>query len=272
MDSAVETPVEDIADATEAVETATENPVDEAQSVPGEPTEATEEGSQAEAKPAETNPPEAVKAGKLSLYAEVSHRLIGLRDDLLDVDEVISELKAKQKRAKDRRDAIVDSISARLKDLQDIENGCYQRNLFTGHDDDDQPTKKELPPDPGLTTPIANLGMSDKETEILVAHDITTVAELESKMKADNWWHKKIKGFGTAKVDKLVDQLEIWRRKNPVPTLEDLDDDDDDIEAEESTEEDSEEAAEADAEAGDVFDQIDDNDTEETEADDSEEV
>jgi hypothetical protein len=64
---------------------------------------------------------------------------------------------------------------------------------------------------------ISELGLTEKECEKFYAADIRTVADLESRMRSDEWWHRKIKGVGQAKVDRVTDLLFAYRRENPVP-------------------------------------------------------
>jgi len=80
-------------------------------------------------------------------------------------------------------------------------------------------------PDHGATLPIDALmefGLTEKMCETLESHDIKTISDLETLMRVDPWWHKKIKGFGGERVDKTSDALVDFRRKYPVPSASDV--------------------------------------------------
>lgn len=83
-------------------------------------------------------------------------------------------------------------------------------------------TKPKLSaPDHGATLPIDALtahGLTAKMCEKFEEHDVKTIGDLESLMRMDPWWHKKIKGFGQDRVDKISDALMSFRREHPVPT------------------------------------------------------
>lgn len=185
---------------------------------------AVEQTQAEEAKPETVSTEQANKLlGKITLYDECVARILYVQQDLDSEEEEISELKTQIKDLRESQKANYAKLKALNSDLRDIKNGQYQRKLFTGLQ---QPEEKPKPVDPATVTSIENLGMSEKENELLTEAEIKTVADLESRMRSDMLWHRKIKGFGPAKVDKLVDQLELWRRSNPVPSEDDEDDDD----------------------------------------------
>jgi hypothetical protein len=161
--------------------------------------------------------------GKVTLYDECVTRVLQVQ---AEIDQIEEEIEGYQSDIKDCRSALKANY-AKLKglnaDLRDIKNGQYQRSLFSGIDDTD-----ETPIDPATETPIINLGVTEKEAELLEEADIKTVAELEKQMRTNAWWHREIKGFGQAKVDKLSDLLMGWRMKNPVPATEEDDDEPED--------------------------------------------
>lgn len=61
------------------------------------------------------------------------------------------------------------------------------------------------------------IGLSDKQVETLIAADIKTIGDLEKRMREDEWWHKKLSGFGEKNVTRLVDTLLAFRQVYPVP-------------------------------------------------------
>lgn len=60
-------------------------------------------------------------------------------------------------------------------------------------------------------------GMGKAELESLEAADLTTIGELEKRMREDAWWHQKLPKFGEKKVAKLIESLRVWRGKFPMP-------------------------------------------------------
>ncbi|MBR9800579.1 hypothetical protein GYB59_02235 [bacterium] len=197
---------------------------------PGEATEGDSEPAEAQAEAngeAEKTKAQAKRDGKLSLYDEVSARLVFLNNDYDECEAEIAELQSDLKKLRDNRNSLMASINAAVKDLRDVRNGCYQRNLFTPANEEDKPEEKPAPVDPAVGCSISNLGLSDKECELLVAAELDTIAKLEKRMRENEWWHRDIKGFGPAKVDKLVDNLMAWRQRNPMPSAEDASESDD---------------------------------------------
>lgn len=168
------------------------------------------------------------KEKQLANYRDVSHRLVGLNQQLKGVDAEIKGIKDDLKDAKEHRESLISSITQRLSDLSDIENGQYQPSLFAGQDNEESN-------DPAFGCPIFNLGMTEKENEILISTGIKTIADLEKQMRENEWWHSEIKGFGQAKVDKLSDNLTSWRMRNPVPSEDDEIEDEDKESEEENT-------------------------------------
>lgn len=194
---------------------------------------------------------QATKAlGKVTLYDETVERITDVQADIDEAEETISSLKTRIKDLRETQKANYAKLKALNSDLRDIKNGQYQRKLFNGLS---QPAEKPKPVDPATVTPIENLGMTEKETELLIAADIKTVADLEARMRSDNWWHKKIKGFGQSKVDKLSDQLLAWRMRNPVPSDED------------DTEDDEDDPIAMDCDSGDLVSEADDEPDEDAE-------
>jgi hypothetical protein len=102
--------------------------------------------------------------------------------------------------------------------LADAMNGNYQPLLF------DAPTKGLPAADAGAAMQIGALkdhGLTDKMVETLVENDVSTVGALESLMRADEWWHRKIKGFGEERITKVIDALMSFRSQHPVPSADD---------------------------------------------------
>jgi hypothetical protein len=103
--------------------------------------------------------------------------------------------------------------------LADAMNGNYQPTLPFDAE------QKPLPSaDQGAAMPIGVLkdhGLTDKMVETLVDHEVATVGKLESLMRADEWWHRKIKGFGEDRITKVIDALMSFRSQNPVPSPDD---------------------------------------------------
>lgn len=194
--------------------------------------------------------------------------LTPLQRNMLQIDAELVALNPRVKAAQNLVDTLKDDLKEAKSDLDDLleeqadlcnklsvisEGGAFQQGLpfddDTPHPDveagKDRPhgtplmdaTAKVLREDPAKTAKIEVLGMTESETDKLIAAEIETVAELESRIRTDEWWHKKVPGFGPKKVDKLIDLLTDWRMKNPVP-----DPEDDEPEEVEATAEEADEA------------------------------
>lgn len=126
-----------------------------------------------------------------------------------------------QKAAKDAKKTMEGNhlhLSMLCRRLADAKNGNYQPLLF------DAPTKSLPLADDGAAMAIGVLkdyGLTEKMCETLVEHDFPTIGALEAAMRADEWWHQKIKGFGEERVTKLIDALTAFRAECPMPTNED---------------------------------------------------
>lgn len=102
--------------------------------------------------------------------------------------------------------------------LADAMNGKYQPLLF------DAETKPLPMADEAAAMSIGVLkdhGLTEKMVETLVDHEFSTIGKLEAAMRADEWWHRKIKGFGEERVTKLIDAMVAFRAEHPVPTPDD---------------------------------------------------
>lgn len=137
------------------------------------------------------------------------------------LSESEEEHKDLAKQAKDAKTAMEGNhlhLSMLCRRLADAMNGNYQPTLF-----DAEP--KPLPlADEAADMPVGVLkdfGLTDKMVETLVDHEFPTIGKLESSMRADEWWHRKIKGFGEERVTKLIDALVAFRSQHPVPSLDD---------------------------------------------------
>lgn len=161
---------------------------------------------------------------------DVCVQLDELYPELREAEENVESLKADMKEAKAYLEKIQGQAAQLMRRLYEIEHGGQQHLPF----DDEHPdvaagkgrphgtplldaTAKALREDPAKTAKIEVIGMTESETDKLIAAEIETVAELESRIRTDEWWHKKVPGFGPKKVDKLIDLLTDWRMKNPVP-------------------------------------------------------
>lgn len=124
-------------------------------------------------------------------------------------------------------------------DLAALEDGTYQPKLFTRNGEAAKASGNGKPTTPAASTgpqkvdtgaaqPIAVLaefGLTVKQCEKLAASELelTTVGNLEAAMRADEWWHRKVKGVGTDTIDKVTDALLEFRKKHPVPSADDDD-------------------------------------------------
>lgn len=62
---------------------------------------------------------------------------------------------------------------------------------------------------------LAQYGLTEAKCEALVEQELPTIGDLEALMRADEHWHRKLKGFGETWIDKLTDALLAFRRDHP---------------------------------------------------------
>lgn len=117
------------------------------------------------------------------------------------------------KNAKRGLEAAHAHLAMLCKRLADAKNGIYQPVLPF-------PSVNGKPADPSAELPIDALvqyGITDKAAESLESQECPTIGALEKLMREDELWHRKLEGFGEAKVNKLIDALLAFRKEHPIP-------------------------------------------------------
>jgi hypothetical protein len=104
-------------------------------------------------------------------------------------------------------------LSMLCRRLADAKNGNYQPPLPFGKSDSLEDVGGEM--NVGVLT---DHGLTDKMVETLWDHEIETIGQLEETIASDEWWHRKIKGFGEERVTKLIDALVAFRAEHPIPS------------------------------------------------------
>lgn len=162
--------------------------------------------------------------------------------NIAEAEERLEAASEEQKKAKKSVEASHLHLAMLCRRLADAKNGKYQPELpFDGNQGDgagDAPQKKLPKVDQGAAMAIhvlADHGLTDKMCETLESHDVKTVGQLELLMRTDEWWHRKIKGFGGERIDRTVDALCAFRRAHPVPSADDDDEADADASSDTST-------------------------------------
>ena len=147
-----------------------------------------------------------------------------------DAEDRLESASEEQKKAKKGVEAVHAHLAMLCRRLADAKNGNYQPHLPFGTGDGgqpgDAPTKRLPLVDEGARMQIEELaqhGLTEKMCEKLREYDIKTIGDLESMMRADEWWHRKIKGFGGERIDKTIDALSSFRHEFPVPDPDDVD-------------------------------------------------
>lgn len=162
--------------------------------------------------------------------AELFSELSDLQEKLADRESNLTEAK----KAVTEVGAELAGLNAKIKhyacQMRDIENGTFSPPLSDKHTGETlAPAKKgsaSVPDvagicelgrliDYGLTGAMIN---RIEGSQLAKTFPLTTVRDLEQAIAADEWWFKKIKGFGETKVDKLIDALAMFRKENPVPS------------------------------------------------------
>lgn len=172
---------------------------------------------------------EAVAETPKKASAEVIEKVIA--DTVEEITRFMPRLRASEEENDDAAKAAKDAkktmegnhlhLSMLCRRLADAKNGNYQPPLPFDKAEADEPG------DDGATKLVAVLkdyGLTDKMVETLVDHDVKTIGDLEALIAADEWWHRKFKGFGEERVTKLIDSLVAFRADNPIPSSESDDD------------------------------------------------
>lgn len=134
---------------------------------------------------------------------------------------------------------IQDEVNGLVQELADIQNGQYQPKLFnkpTSTNGTPQAEQREPAATPAVDEgaemtiqALSVYGLTEKECEKLEQSELelTTVGKLEKAIREDPTWHRKVKGFGQSKVDKLIDALVSFRKEYPVPSPDDAEEQND---------------------------------------------
>ena len=200
--------------------------------------EQTPETKEDDKKPAAPRVPTRAEA-----FEDVKGRIVALTPLVGEAALEHERLKEDTKEAKAIWEGRAAQLTRLCEELVQIENGTWQPRLPFPAAAEEKPKgkgRKAKPVDPGATAPLSQLalhGMTDKQIETMLGSQLAsegpckTIADLEAAIRRDEWWHKKIKGFGETKRDALIDALTAYRSKFPVPS-----EDDDEEETEEEPE------------------------------------
>jgi len=156
----------------------------------------------------------------------VSKELSEAHERLGKANRKLEHAKSHLRGAKGDVDSAQADVNELVEQLRDIQNGNYQPTLFDKKPSANGKATKKLAanaPDDGTATPIETLadhGLTTKQCEKLRESEleIATIGDLETCMREDEWWHKRVKGFGPTNIDKLTDALLSFRKAHPVPS------------------------------------------------------
>jgi hypothetical protein len=165
-------------------------------------------------------------------FASVRQRIVELTPQVRSANLEHERLKEETKAAKAIWEGHSHALTSLCEELVEIEAGTWQPRLPFPVEETAKPKKsrKKKPADPGATDEISVLtgyGMTEKQIATLLQSQLAaegpfkTIADLEAAIRKDEWWHKKIKGFGESKRDALLDAIVAYRAKFPVPSEED---------------------------------------------------
>lgn len=130
---------------------------------------------------------------------------------IVEAEQRLYRASEEQKSAKKAVESLHAELSTMALMMGDALSGTFQRRLPFS-------VPPRMTEDTGVALEVFALqhhGMTESECDKLVAADIKTIGDLEQRMRDDEWWMKKIKGFGEAKVEKLIDALAALRREHP---------------------------------------------------------
>lgn len=150
----------------------------------------------------------AARRRKQEREADAEREVQSCEQDLNDAKSVVKDAKA-------RLDAAISNLRRIVRSPWD------ERELPFG----DQPEEageqaSTAGPDPALELSIIELGLTEKETDKLLEAGIDTVGDLEERMKRNpEFWMRDIKGFGEAKIEKLLEAHRLFRVEHPFVEL-----------------------------------------------------
>src|SRR5690606_3159739 len=56
-----------------------------------------------------------------------------------------------------------------------------------------------------------------KDSKLAEEHTIKTIGDLVRVISKDEWWHKKIKGWGESAIEKATDAIVAYQKEFPIP-------------------------------------------------------
>ena len=154
--------------------------------------------------------------------------LDALQDDAAAVQAKIDAAKLELSDIKAEIAGVNATLKSYVGQMRDIERGTFQPPLFdrvTGETLAPAKNGGALEPDAGGSLEIGRLidhGLTGSMISALEGSQLAkevplkTVRDLERAIAADEWWFRKIKGFGETKVEKLIDALCLFRKENPI--------------------------------------------------------
>ena len=148
------------------------------------------------------------------------------QDAMDDVEGEIEELKEKLQERKhvlqDRRSEVRESEQRCLRlidELAMLSDGQPRLPNITPT----LPTDSKDPADGHSVTELIRFGLTEKQIEKLIdsklaeEHTIKSIGDFIRVIGDDDWWHRKVRGWGETAVERATDALAAYRQKHPEP-------------------------------------------------------
>jgi hypothetical protein len=155
-------------------------------------------------------------------FKDVQGRIIALTPKVADAAREHERCKEETKIAKALWEGKSAELTELCMELVEIDNGTWQPRLPFPSADTSGP-KVEDPADSAALDVLTEHGLTAKQIEkiagskLAAENPMRTVGDLSRAINKNGWWHRDIKGFGEAAIEKVVDALTAYRNANPLP-------------------------------------------------------
>lgn len=178
-------------------------------------------------KPKQDAPPAEIRT-RADRYREyignqITAAFVELDDERVVLDELQTKLEGARGKVREQ-ESLISATNAKLRhyasQMRDINKGCFTPPLFdrvTGQivavavDSSAEPSSAKS--DAAPLVALKEYGITQTMVDLIeksqLASDcrLATIGDLKKAITLDQWWHRKIKGFGEAKVNLLLDAL-----------------------------------------------------------------
>jgi len=142
-----------------------------------------------------------------------------IESDIADLKEQIDEKRAVLRDKKEELNQSEKRILVLIDELEMLSDGKPRLPNITPT----LPTDSKDPAASHAVTELTRFGLSEKQIEKLTnsqlaqSFTLKSIADFEAAISQDDWWHRKVKGWGESAVEKAIDALTRYRQAYPIP-------------------------------------------------------